>query len=146
MILIRLTTNLEHHNVDMSSFHTHARIVRRSDLPFHYRRSAFRSCIQLYHWLIKQKFQTTYLRYSKHFGFDESTGNCNESLNRAMDALETERNLFLEKLRLFDKKRIREKIGGRRLPSKIAVDSLYKDMKFIVPLKEDESATEKNLP
>jgi hypothetical protein len=130
----------------MSNFHTHARIVRRSDLPFYCRRSAFRSCIQLYRWLIRQKFQATYLRYSKHFGFDEDTIDCNERLNKAMNALETERNLFLDNLRLFDKKRIREKIEGRRLPSKIAVDSLYKDMKLIVPLREDEPATEKNLP
>ncbi|WP_103670051.1 hypothetical protein [Pseudanabaena sp. BC1403] len=129
----------------MSSFHTHARIVRRNDLPFHYRRSAFRSCIQVYRWLIRQKFQVTYLRYSKFFGFDENISESNERLNKAIDALETERNLFLEQLRLFDKKRIKEKVGGRRLPSNIEVDLLYKNMKFVVPMEEDETETEKNL-
>jgi hypothetical protein len=129
----------------MSSFHTHARIVRRNDLPFLYRRSAFRSCIQLYRWLIRQKFQVTYLRYSKFFGLDENTSESNERLNEAMDALETERNLFLEQLRLFDKKRIKEKVGGRRRPSHIEVDLLYKNMKFVVPIEEDATETEKNL-
>lgn len=42
-----------------------------------------------------------------------------------MEALEKERNLFLEKLRLFDKKRIREKARGQRSPSKSAVEALY---------------------
>ncbi len=108
------------------SFHTYARKVRKIDLPFKSRRSAFRSCIERYHWLIKQKFLATYSRYSKHFGFDSDIADSGDRLSQAMDALEKERNLFLEQLRLFDKKRVKEKMRGRRFPSKSAVEALYK--------------------
>lgn len=108
------------------SFQTYARKVRKIDLPFKSRRSAFRSCIERYHWLIKRKFNSTYSRYSNHFGFDADVPDAGVRLSQAMDALEKERNLFLEQLRLFDKKRIREKMRGRRSPSKSAVEALYK--------------------
>lgn len=86
-----------------------------------------------YHWLIKRKFNSTYLRYSNHFGFDTDISDADTRLSQAMDALEKERNLFLEKLRLFDKRRIREKIRGQRSPSKSAVEALYKCDWFEVP-------------
>jgi hypothetical protein len=124
------------HNEYMS-FHTHARLVRRGDLPLHRRRAAFCSCIQCYCWLINEKFSATYLRYYKHFGLDFDKLEVSERLNQAMDGLEAERHLFLERLRLFDKRRIKEKIQGRRSPSKASVAALYGDTKFIVPKPEE---------
>lgn len=114
------------------NFHTDARKVRKTDLPFTKRRAAFHSCIEGYIWLIKGKFNNTYSRYSNHFGFDTEVPDASERLSQAMDALEKERNLFLEQLRLFDKTRVREKMRGRRSPSKSAVEALYKCHWFAV--------------
>ena len=108
------------------SFHTYAKNVRRENLSFKARRSAFRSCIVRYHRLIRRKLDVTYLRYSKHFGFDGDVPDAGDRLGQAIDALEKERNLFLEQLRLFDKKRVKEKMRGHRFPSKLAVEALYK--------------------
>jgi hypothetical protein len=108
------------------SFNTYARKVRNMNLPFQARRSAFRSCIQRYHWLIKQGFLVTYSRYNEYYKFDADTPDVNERLSAAMDALEKERNAFLEKLRLFERRRSKEKMRGRRSPSKLAVEDLYK--------------------
>ncbi len=107
------------------SFHTDARKVRKVDMPFTQRRAAFRSCIESYIWLINGKFNSTYTRFSNHFGLDTDVPNAADRLSQAMEALEKERNLFLEKLRLFDKKRIREKARGQRSPSESAVEALY---------------------
>ena len=74
----------------------HARKVRKTDLPFKTRRSAFRSCIERYHGLIRQKFPATYSRYKNHFGFDSDIPDAGDRLSQAMDALQKERNLFLE--------------------------------------------------
>jgi hypothetical protein len=113
-------------NEDMS-FHTYARQVRRIDLPFKVRRKAFRSCIGQYHGLIREKFQFTDARFCSHFGFnaDISEAEANERLTQAMASLEAERNLFLERLRLFEKRRIKEKMRGRRSPTKSALKALY---------------------
>ena len=108
------------------SFHTAAREVLKTDLPFTKRRVAFRSCIESYIGLIKGKFNDTYSRYSNHFGFDANVSDAGDRLSQAMEALEKERNLFLEQLRSFDKKRLREKMRGRRSPSKSAIEALYK--------------------
>ncbi|HEX8832742.1 MAG TPA: hypothetical protein VF719_01015 [Abditibacteriaceae bacterium] len=106
------------------SFKTYARRARRNDLPFNRRRTAFRACIELYGWLTNQKFTATYTRFSNHFGFDEAVPDADERLDRAINALETERNLFLEKLRAFDRCRTKEKFRGRRSPTKQITEAL----------------------
>src|SRR5262245_36407475 len=92
-------------NLNMS-FYTSARRVRETDLPPSHRLSAFRSCIQLYHCLIKQPFTKTFARYEECFGLKTSESTFNEQINQAMNALETERRLFLERLYRFEKYRI----------------------------------------
>jgi len=121
------------------SFHSLARRVRRSDLPFPHRHGAFRSCVERYHWLTKQGFQATYARYRDHFGLDAESPGAGERLCQAMDALEAERHLFLERLRLFDKKRCKEKMQGRRSPSKKAVEALYGDIYLAVPHRNPDA-------
>lgn len=120
------------------SFHTYARQVRKADLSYERRHYAFRCCIERYHWLIRQKFETTYGRFSHHFRFDANTPEAAEQLHQAMDALEIERRLFLEQLRLFEKRRNKEKMRGRRSPSKEAIEALYREIKFVVPDPKNE--------
>lgn len=77
------------------SFRAYARKVRKMDLPFQNRHSAFRSCINSYCWLTKQKFQTTYARYNNRFNFNSDISDTGDRLNQAIDTLEKERNQFL---------------------------------------------------
>ncbi|MEM7712183.1 MAG: hypothetical protein AAF349_01085 [Cyanobacteria bacterium P01_A01_bin.68] len=110
------------------SFQTYARKVRKTELSFKNRRSAFRSCINSYCWLTKEEFQSTDARYSSGFGFNSDISNSGDRLNQAMDNLEKERNIFLEKLRLFGQKRIQEKSRGCRFPSKSDIEALYNNV------------------
>lgn len=121
------------------SFHAYARRVRRDDLPFAHRRGAFRSCVECYHWLTRQGFEATYTRYREHFGFDADAPDAGQRLIQAMDALDAERHLFLERLRLFERRRCREKMRGRRAPSKEAVESLYADIVLVVPYEKPDT-------
>ena len=110
------------------SFQTYARKVRKMDLPFKNRHSAFLSCVNSYCWLTKQEFQFTYTRYSNRFGFNSDIPNAGDRLNQAMDNLEKERNIFVEKWRLFGQKRIEEKSRGCRFPLKSAIEALYNNV------------------
>lgn len=124
------------------SFRTYARKVRKVDLPFKNRRSAFRSCINSYCGLTKQEFQITCERYSDRFGFNADIPDAGDRLNQAMDALETERNIFLQRLRQFDNTRIKEKIRGRRFPSKLAIEKLYTSDWFAFEIPKNEITTD----
>jgi hypothetical protein len=106
------------------SFNTFARKVLDPKFPFKSRRAAFGSCLVRFR-RPKESFRHAYWRYSQRFGFDEDTPDAGVRLNRAMNALNKERNLFLDRLRLFEKKRIKEKMRGRRTPSKAAIEALY---------------------
>lgn len=107
------------------SFYVHARRVRRNDIPSSHRLSAFRSCITLFHWLTGRGFNKTFARYDKNFDLDINAKDFNGRIIKAIDALETERRSFLEKLRVFEKTRIREKMLGKRQPSKKSIEKLY---------------------
>ncbi|MDY6899653.1 MAG: hypothetical protein SWZ49_16480 [Cyanobacteriota bacterium] len=124
------------------SFQTYARKVRKTELSFKSRRSAFRSCINSYCWLTKQEIQFTYTRYSNRFGFNsdipKDSKKISDRLNQAMDNLEEERNIFLEKLRLFGRKRIEEKMHGRRFPFKSDIEALYNNVEFAFETSANE--------
>ncbi len=107
------------------SFYTQARRVRKPDLPFSHRLCAFRSCIVLYHWLTKRGFNKTFARYDENFDLDVNAKDFNERISKAIDTLETERRVFLEKLHVFERKRIREKMLGKRQPSKKSIEKLF---------------------
>jgi hypothetical protein len=115
------------------SFHTQARRVRRNDLPLHYRLGAFISCVQLYHSLTHQSFTDTCTRFREHYALHKDSFQLEVRLIQAMDDLETERRLFLDQLRLFEKRRIKAKMQGRRTPTKRSVVALYSDIKLVIP-------------
>jgi hypothetical protein len=54
-------------------------------------------------------------------------------------AMEVFRNRFLKKLQDFDRKRLREKLQGRRQPRKIEVQALYKIEAFEKPMPSTDS-------
>ena len=102
------------------SFNYYARKVRNPRLPFNVRCSSLGSCILRLGWLTKQKFLATRSRF-----VDDSIRLDEERLLAAMAAIEIDRNRFLERLRSFDRKRIREKMHGRRTPRPTEVAALY---------------------
>ena len=106
-------------------FNAYARRVRRCDLPFAHRRGALRSCIIRYCYLIQVKPQETYLQYVQNFEISEDSPQADELFNQAINALEKKRNLFLNRLRVFEKRRAKEKMSGRRSPAKAALATLY---------------------
>jgi hypothetical protein len=109
----------------VSSFNVSARKVRNVDLPLGHRRSAFASCILSYSWLIRQKRSTIYQHFSARFGFGSGNTLTETQLDRAMNALELDRNKFLVKLQTFDRQRLHDKLRGRRSPSKAEIEALY---------------------
>lgn len=107
------------------SFYTDARRVRRTDLPFSHRLSALRSCLTLFHRLTGRGFNKTFARYDKKFDLDINAKDFDDRVIKAINALETERRLFLEKLKVFERIRIREKMLGKRQPSKKSIERLF---------------------
>jgi hypothetical protein len=103
------------------SFNYHARKVRNSGIPIYHRRSALSSCIQNLQWLVKQRYCRLYSYFELNFhkSTDES-----QLLDR-LTAIEVFRNRFLKKQQNFERKRIREKMKGRRQLRKKDVQSLY---------------------
>jgi hypothetical protein len=82
--------------------------------------------VQSYQWLIKIKASIIYNHYSRKFGFDLRVSDAAERLTAAIAELEKDRNVFLDRLRAFDRKRCRAKTRGRRTPTKAEHESLYK--------------------
>ncbi len=111
------------------SFHVHARRARDPARPLPHRLSAFRSCIQLYRWLIKRGYHETLNRFARAFDLDDPSG---AGLLAAMNALETERRIFLDRLDAFARRRIRQKAQGRPVPAKSEIESLYQPDFFVV--------------
>ena len=104
------------------SFNNFARKVRRRDLPLSHRRSALASSILRLCWLTGQPFGETKQRYNQGFHVNLGLGPLKipteEALLKAIAAVEVERNQFLEQLRAFERRRIRDKMRGKRQPSK----------------------------
>lgn len=107
------------------SFFTDSRKVRSNDLPSSRRLCAFRSCVGHFHWLTRQGFNSVLGRYEREFDLDVNAENFNERVVQAINSLEIERRLFLEKLNAFERKRIREKMLGKRSPSKKSVEEIF---------------------
>jgi hypothetical protein len=99
------------------SFNTYAKRVLNPQLPMPARRSALRSCIQRFTRLSNESYKEITARYEARF---HCTGrhSTDDQLIKALFALITERNLVLENLRAFERKRIREKLSGRRTLAK----------------------------
>jgi hypothetical protein len=103
------------------SFNNYARKVRNSNLPMPNRRSALFSCVGRLSWLVKQRYGTlcTCLQLNTQKPMTEA------QLLDKLTAIEVFRNRFLNKLQDFERKRIREKMRGRRQPRKKEVQALY---------------------
>ncbi len=95
------------------SFRPISRQMRQPERSFSWCRSCFRACLESYCQLSHQSHRTLYARFADEFGFDrDDVSDANESLLRALNALEVERNQMLELLRAFDRKRVRAKALG----------------------------------
>lgn len=106
------------------SFNYYARKVRDPRLDMQIRRSALGSCILRLGWLTRQSFLATRRRYAAQFN-PRAIPPREEDLLDALAALEKARNRFLERLRAFERRRIREKLRGRRRPRSSDIDALY---------------------
>lgn len=107
------------------SFHWYARKARNPQLTVFTRRAAFYSCISSYCWLTEQSFTHVRATFIDRFRLESDGGPSEQQLAAALAALEVERHLFLEQLRVFDRRRIRQKLRGRRRPRSADVQALY---------------------
>jgi hypothetical protein len=76
--------------------------------------------------LTRQSVKETHSRLRVAFGFPDLRSATPDQLLRALDALEIERNRFLERLRLFERRRSKRKIGGGRSPLATEISELFK--------------------
>ena len=106
------------------SFHSIARKMRQPQLSFTHRRSTFRALLESYCQFCRQSHGAIYARFADEFGFDGDVADAGERLLRALDALEKERIQKLERLRVFDLKRAKAKMRGRRTLSKAEREKL----------------------
>ena len=87
------------------SFNHYARKVRNPELSIWTRLSALRSCIRMLSVLTKESYHLAVTRFDNRFGFNRSKGDSLEpplesDLLEALTAVEEERNLLLEKIRI----------------------------------------------
>ncbi|MBV9788371.1 MAG: hypothetical protein JOZ51_09370 [Chloroflexi bacterium] len=107
------------------SFHWYARKSRNPQLTIFTRRAAFYSCISSYCWLTEQSFTHVRATFIDRFTLEGDRAPSEQQLAAALAALEVERHLFLERLRVFDRRRIRQKLRGQRRPRSADVQALY---------------------
>jgi hypothetical protein len=103
------------------SFNHYARKVRNPALPFPNRVIALATCIGNLCWLMGKRFDEAI----EEFGFSPRVELTEAKLLTVLNRVEATRNCFLERLRMFERKRIREKILGRRTPRKADLKKLY---------------------
>lgn len=99
------------------SFNYHARRVRDGGRSPWQRLSALRACVSSYCWLTGARYRhmLEYLRLD-HSPMVPRDPPSDAFLRRTLDEVERERSLYLERLRVFERKRVRAKMrGGRQL-------------------------------
>jgi hypothetical protein len=106
------------------SFNNFARKVRDPLLPLSHRKSALGSCILRLGWLTGRKYQQVRACYASQYSLDQPAEPTEAQLVAAMAAIERDRNAYLEQLRAFDIKRIRQKMRGQRHPRKADMEHL----------------------
>ncbi len=106
-------------------FNAEYRKVLSEEVPIALRYRKFRHCLEWYCFLTKQKFQETYLRIGREFGFDDLHKPSGSQLIKAASLLNTERTKFLKKLGAFAELRVQEKAQGRWQPRKAQMQELY---------------------
>jgi hypothetical protein len=97
------------------SFNYHARRVRDGGRPPWRRLSALRACVSSYCWLTGRRYRAMleylHLDHSPQVPRDPPS---DAFLRRRLDEVERERNLYLERLRVFERRRVRAKMQGNR--------------------------------
>ena len=106
-------------------FNAEYRQVVDSTLPLPVSVQALLHCVEWYCWLMRQRFQQTYLRLGAECGFDYRNPPDNDELLRAAALLQAERGAFLKKVEAFAEMRRAEKARGRRQPRRAQLESLY---------------------
>jgi hypothetical protein len=107
------------------SFNNYARKVRNPRLDLPVRRSALASCILRLAWLTKRSYLATRAPFAARYNLDRPRQPDEEELLEALVAIERERNRFLERVRAFERRRIREKLRGRRHPRPADIAAIY---------------------
>jgi hypothetical protein len=107
------------------SFNHFARKVLNPTLPMGVRCSALHSCILQLVWKTGEPFSQARDRLYAEFGFRRNDPTEYQLLS-TLAAIQRERNLILEQLRAYERRRIREKMLGRRCVSKEEQDALRK--------------------
>jgi hypothetical protein len=95
------------------SFNHYARKVMNPDLPMGVRYSALHSCILRLVWKSGEPFSQARDRPDLQFGFRRRNPTDAQLLSTLV-AIERERNLVLQQIRAYERRRIREKMLGRR--------------------------------
>jgi hypothetical protein len=106
-------------------FNVAYRRVLDEELPEAVRYLAFLWAIEFYCWLTRQKFEATYLRIGKRYGFNWNEKPDGLLLISAAHYLKDERAAFLTKLREFDAVRREQKAQGQRRPWSSQIKDLY---------------------
>lgn len=108
------------------SFNEYARKVRDPRRLPSIRRGALGSCIRHLTSLTRRSYRATCSRIAARFNLDSLNQLNEQQWLDAVAAIEVERNRFLERLRAFERKRVREKLRGRRFPRPADITSLYR--------------------
>lgn len=106
------------------SFNYYARKVRDPLQPLSHRKSALSSCILRLGWLTGKRYLQVRACYASRYSLDQPDKLTEAQLVAALAAMERDRNSYLEHLRAFEKKRIREKMRGQRHPRKADTERL----------------------
>ena len=100
-------------------FNYHARKVRDSRLPPWHRFVALRECVASFSWCTGLRFNDLMQRYGLPRSRNPPLPPPDDAfLIGAINALEKERNIFLERRRAFERSRVRAKMRGNRQLSK----------------------------
>lgn len=107
------------------SFNWYARRVRNRDKPPGLRFGALRSCLLRLNALTHEGYHAIMHRYDAQFNFCYPQQiPSDEQLMAALAKVERERNLILEHLRRFERRRIRQKMKGKRQVARYERDSM----------------------
>jgi hypothetical protein len=107
------------------SFNYYARKARDPRQLRSIRAGALKSCIRHLASLTKQSYRETCSRFAARFHLEDLHSLSEGQLLDLLSAVELERNTFLERLRAFERTRLREKWRGKYSPRRADIDALY---------------------
>jgi hypothetical protein len=108
-----------------SHFQFQARKARHPAASPSRRAFAYGSCVTCFAFLTGQSYTATLTRLASRFGYTSYRNATAEQLIASLDALEVERNQFLQRLSAFARHRITRKHRGQRAPTSAEFAVLY---------------------